>query len=205
MLSCLSPRSPCCGPNAATSRISPGAASASRECLRSRVTEAGCASNATLRPARGRRRLGSASNRSIPNFIEFQGERIGVMEIRPARRVPEGPVGKPAVPIFDYRGHGERELRRVMQRRYAIKAYQGAELKLVCGFARGHLWNQRQLPRGGERPALAIARERVRRPGPRGREIEFMVRSLPMARDEYLAAGMPPKLLAEVRRRRRRN
>ena len=69
MLSCLSPRSPCCGPKAAASLMSPQAASASSECIRSAVTEAGCASSATRRPASGARSAGSPISRSMPNFI----------------------------------------------------------------------------------------------------------------------------------------
>ena len=55
MLSCLSPRRPCCGPKAAVSVRSPQAASASSEWVRSAVTEAGCASSATRLPASGAR------------------------------------------------------------------------------------------------------------------------------------------------------
>ena len=45
------------------------APSASSECVRSRVTEAGCASRATRRPLSGARNFGSAMSRSIPNFM----------------------------------------------------------------------------------------------------------------------------------------
>ena len=69
MLSCLSPRRPCCGPKAAASLTSPQAASASSECVRSCVTEAGCASKATRRPASGARSAPSARSRSMPNFM----------------------------------------------------------------------------------------------------------------------------------------
>jgi hypothetical protein len=58
MLSCLSPRRPCCGPKAALSVMSGRAARASSEWVRSAVTEAGWASRATRRPASGRRRVG---------------------------------------------------------------------------------------------------------------------------------------------------
>ena len=69
MLSCLSPRRPCCGPKAAVSLMSPQAKSASSECVRSCVTEAGCASKATRRPASGARSAPSARSRSMPNFM----------------------------------------------------------------------------------------------------------------------------------------
>ena len=76
MLSCLSPRSPCCGPKAALIFMSPQAASASSECVRFSVTDAGWASNATRLPDSGARRVRSAINRSMPNFMASPPERI---------------------------------------------------------------------------------------------------------------------------------
>src|SRR6187455_204278 len=101
MLSCLSPRRPCCGPNAAVS-LTPAATSASSECARPAVTDAGCASSATRLPASGLRNALSASSRSIPNFIERQGKGVLVMEVRLARRVPQCPVRQRAAGLFDH-------------------------------------------------------------------------------------------------------
>jgi hypothetical protein len=69
MLSCLSPRRPCCGPKAAVIFRSPHAANASSECVRSGVTEAGWASNAMRLPLSGARKVGSVISRSMPNFM----------------------------------------------------------------------------------------------------------------------------------------
>ena len=69
MLSCLSPRKPCWGPKAAVSRMSGSRARASREWVRSSVTEAGCASRAKRQPCRDWRSAGCCSRRSIANFM----------------------------------------------------------------------------------------------------------------------------------------
>src|SRR5438105_4035438 len=69
MLSCLSPRRPCCGPNAAARLKSPNAASASSECVRFSVTDAGWATRATRLPASDARSDVSASRRSIEFVI----------------------------------------------------------------------------------------------------------------------------------------
>src|SRR5713226_181875 len=109
MLSCLSPRSPCWGPNAASSLMPSSAASASSECARSRVTDAGCASSATRLPASGRRSAGSSSSLSMPSFIELQRERLAVM--------------------------ADRKIAVVSQ---AIEAYARFDLELACGAAHGN-------------------------------------------------------------------
>src|SRR5918993_1380667 len=112
ILSCLSPRSPCCGPNAAVS-LTPAAASASRLWVRSRVTDAGWASKATRWPSSGLRNSGSASSRSIPNKVmldclrKLRGEAIGMVEIGQFRRVGKRPVGLGAVLLFQHRRQSE--------------------------------------------------------------------------------------------------
>src|SRR5262245_9878645 len=109
MLSCLSPRNPCCGPKAAATRT-PAAASASSECASSCVTEAGCASSATRRPASGFANARSPTSRSMPNFIELQRERLRMMEVRLARRVPQRPVRELPAVFLDHRGQADAQL-----------------------------------------------------------------------------------------------
>ena len=89
MLSCLSPRMPCCGPNAAASLMSPQAAKASSACVRSAVTDAGCASKATRRPCSGARKAGSLIKRSMPNFMVPTLQAIH----RQSNRNDESPAG----------------------------------------------------------------------------------------------------------------
>ena len=64
-------------------RSSGNAASASSECVRSRVSEAGWASRATRWSASGERSAASSSRRSSPNFMgnERQHETVAVVEI----------------------------------------------------------------------------------------------------------------------------
>src|SRR6188508_1515660 len=160
MLSCLSPRRPCCGPNAAVS-LMPAAESASSECARPPVTDAGCASNATRRPASGLRSALSASSRSMPNFIELQSEGVLVMEVRLAGRVAQRPVRQRAVGLFDDRRQAN------AQSAFFVKADLRAEIEPARRALHADL---RIGP--DERHALAIAREAVGRPLARGREIE---------------------------------
>ena len=112
MLSCLSPRRPCCGPNAATSLMSSQAARASSECVRSAVTEAGCASSATRLPRAARASAGSAIRRSMPNFMVLrcqilrrQSNRHGGNPACPADA--PGPIGLAAVRLLDHRRKAE--------------------------------------------------------------------------------------------------
>src|SRR5688500_15023617 len=112
ILSCLSPRRPCCGPNAAVS-LTPAAASASRLCVRSRVTDAGWASKATRWPSSGLRNSGSASIRSIPNKVmpdclrKLRGEAIGMVKIGLFCRMGQRPVGFGAVLFLEHRRQSE--------------------------------------------------------------------------------------------------
>src|SRR3979490_1322225 len=193
MLSCLSPRSPCCALNARTSERSSSAASASSECTRSRVTDAGCASSAKRRPASDFRSARSSSRRSIPNFIDFRGERIGVVEIRLAGRVLERPIGKSAVLVFHYRRKRQRQRR-------SVDPYKGVELQLFPAATPANAGIQFPIH---ERRAVAIARERVRGPLARGREIEFVVAGQALAGDEDFAAGVLPEPGGGARRPRR--
>src|SRR6266850_2441783 len=195
MLSCLSPRSPCCGPNAATRSRSPSAASASSECTRSRVTDAGCASSATRRPASDFRSARSSSRRSIPNFIELRDERIGVVEIRLAGRVLERPIRKSAVFVFHYRRKRQRQRR-------PVDPYKGVELQFFPAVTHANAGIQLLIH---ERRAVAIACERVRGPFARGRQIEFAVAGQALAGDEDLAAGVLPEPGGDARRPRRGN
>src|SRR5712692_7904152 len=187
MLSCLSPRRPCCGPKAAVNFKSFRFERASSECTRSRVTDAGCASSATRLPASGRRSAGSSSSLSMPSFIELQRERFAVMEIRLAGRMPERPVGQRAVFVLDDRRQADRKTSAVSQ---AIEAYAPLDLEPACGAAHGNARIQLLVR---ERNAVAITLKRVRGPLARGREIEFVVREQALAADEYLAAGVLPQ------------
>src|SRR5262249_45191479 len=108
MLSCLSPRSPCCGPNAAAILTSPQAASASSECAKSAVTEAGCASKATRLPLSGRRKARSVVNRSMPNFMvtttsnDLKRKTIRMVKIRLAGRMSQCPIRPLTVRFLDH-------------------------------------------------------------------------------------------------------
>src|SRR3954471_25020365 len=129
MLSCLSPRSPCCGPNAALSFKSPSPANASSECTSSRVTDAGWASNAMRLPASGRRRLRSSSSRSRPNFIDLERECFGVVEVRLARRVAQRPVRKRAIVVLQDRGEAKGERAAQVVRREAREVDERIEVQ----------------------------------------------------------------------------
>src|SRR6266702_6617968 len=199
MLSCLSPRRPCWGPKAAVNFKSFRFERASSECVRSRVTDAGCARSATRLPASGLRSAGSSSSRSIPNFIELQRERFAVVEIRLAGRMPERPVGQRAAFVLDDRRQADRKTSAVSQ---AVEAYAPLDLEPACGAAHGNARIQLLVR---ERNAVAIALKRVRGPLARGREIEFVVPGQAFAADEYLAAGVLPQPVGATRRTRRRN
>src|SRR5207249_11358163 len=140
-------------------------ASASSEDTRSRDTDAGCASSATRRPASGFRSARSSSRRSIPNCIEFRGERIGVVKVRPAGRMLERPIGQSAVFVFHYRRKRQRQYR-------SVDPYEGVELQSFPAAANGNAGIELLIH---ERHALAITRERVRGPLARRSEIEFLV------------------------------
>src|SRR5574341_604784 len=193
MLSCLSPRRPCCGPKAAVSRT-PACASASSECASACVTEAGCASSATRRFASGLRSAGSSSSRSIPNFTDLERESRAVVKVRLARRMPQRPVRERARRVLDHRGEADEEL--------AVR---------VRGQARGELEPRVAARDGdarirdGERASFAIALEGVSRPFAGRGKVEFAVAGAAVAPDEDLAAGVLPKLLADLGRARWRD
>src|SRR6185503_6829348 len=193
MLSCLSPRSPCWGPNAAAS-FTPACGSASSEWTSSRVTEAGCASSATRRPPSGLRSARSPTSRSMPNFIELQREGRRLVKVRLAGRMPQRPVRERAAGIFDHRRQPDPEFSRVPL------AHAGLELEPSRLAPDAN-------PRIGarERAALAIARERVGRPLAGGRKVVFVVATLSLARDEDLAAGVLPQSFGRTRRAPRGN
>src|SRR6266850_8469811 len=158
MLSCLSPRRPCCGPNAALSLISGNFASASSECSSSRVTEAGWASSATRLPFSGRRRLASSISRSMPNFIELERKGARMVEVGFAGRVAQRPVREGAALLFDHDGEADRK------RRIAIafcEARQvGERIEVEPSAARLHC-DLRVHRFIGERHALAVFAEGV--------------------------------------------
>src|SRR5688500_1707415 len=192
MLSCLSPRRPCCGPNAAVS-FTPAAARASSECTRPALTDAGWASSATRRPASGLRKPGSSSSRSMPNFIELQSEGVAVGEVGLSRRMAQRPVRRRAVGFLDHRRQ--------------------AKAQFACGWmkdARFQFQDRVSALQGDfrirrrQRHALAVALEAVRRPLARRREIEFLVSLTGGRGDEQLAAGVLPEALADARRARLR-
>src|SRR5262245_49194886 len=193
MLSCLSPRSPCCGPNAAAMRT-PAAASASSECASSRVTEAGCASSATRRPASGFASARSPTSRSMPNFIELERERLRMVEVRLAGRVAQRPVRKASAVLLDHRRQADAQLSLRLQRN---RRRQLEALRVLLDPDHGSHVTRRH--------SLAITVERIARPFARRREIEFAVAGRAVARDEELAAGMLPEALGLARPPRRRN
>src|SRR2546426_11575511 len=202
MLSCLSPRRPCCGPKAAESLMSERLPSASSECTSSRVTEAGCASSATRFPASGARRSRSASSRSIPNFIELQRKGARVVEVGPVARMRERPVRQAAARFFDDRGEADGQARPDIGRREPREIHERVEIEPRDARLDSNLRVQDFV---GECPALAVSGERISGPLPRRREIEFMVGRRALLPHEELAAGMAPELPAYARRTGGRN
>src|SRR5688572_5736880 len=179
MLSCLSPCNPCCGPSAADRRT-PAAASASIECTRLRVTEAGCASSATRRPLRRFASAGSSASRSMPNCIELHREGVRVVKVRLAGRMAQRPIRNRAALLLDHGRKAELQL-------LASHIDAGRELEpLAAALHRNRRRSRLRLP------TFAVGGEAVRRPLARGREVEFLVRARAGLRDEELAAGVLP-------------
>src|SRR5258706_7220525 len=141
--------------------MSPSEASASSECCIPSVTEAGCASRAHLRPASGARSLGSARKRSIPSFIELQGKRFGMVEIRLAGRMAQRPVRKCSVRVLDDCREAERKLAAGKLRRQTLEVHSGLELEPVCAGTHGDLRIERIV---GQRRAVPALTEWVRGP-----------------------------------------
>src|SRR5688572_12707576 len=191
MLSCLSPRSPCCGPNAAVSR-KPVSPSASSECTSSCVTDAGCARSATRRPASGLRNALSSTRRSMPSFIELQGECVRVMEIGLAGRMTERPLRARALLVLDHCGETDPNPSRRI-----------SDLCRQLEPSRRPYHDDGRVG-DGERTSFPVTGELVRGPFPGWREIEFPV-SRQRACDEHFAAGVPPQALGGARRARRRD
>src|SRR5882762_308798 len=202
MLSCLSPRSPCCGPNAALSLMSRSAASASRLCARSRVTEAGCARSATRLPASGARSARSARSRSMPKFIELERKCVAVVKVGLARGVPQRPIGHAAGVLLDNHGEPEAQAAARVRRRQARQIDQRVKVELALARLDRDLRIENLIYK---RRALAVAGECIGRPFAGGRKVELMVAVLAGGAHEHLAAGAPPELPADARRRRRRN
>src|SRR5919204_3719223 len=195
MLSCLSPRSPCCGPKAHATVMPSSDVRASSECTSSRVTDAGCARSAMRLPSSGLRNARSSSSRSIPNFIELERKARGVVKIRLSGRMFERPVRKDASLVFDH--CAKRNGACVCGTRYA-------RLELEPLFAAPH-GDARIERRIGERRAFAVAPALVGRPLARRREIEFAVERAAFWRDENLAARVLPQAIDEARSLRRRH
>src|SRR5689334_14632741 len=194
MLSCLSPRRPCWGPKAALSRTSPHAASASSECTSPAVTEAGCARRATRRPASGRRSFASSTRRSMPSFIELEGERVAMVEVRLRQRMAQRPVRERACLVLDHGGQAEAQS--------SAENAGDLALHLEGTFHAGADPRRRAVER---RAALAIARETVGGPFARRRKIELLVRGLAGRAEKQLEAGMAPQPVDALGRARRRN
>src|SRR5438128_6622928 len=203
MLSCLSPRSPGCGPKAAVSLMSERPARASSECTSSRVTDAGCASSATRLPASGRRSLRSLTSRSIPNCIELQRKGARVVEVGLAARVLERPVRQAATRFFNDHRQAKRQRRpHIGGRRDSREIHERVEIEPRYARLDSDLRVQGFV---GECRALAVSGERISGPFPRRREIEFMVSLRALLPHEELAAGVAPELPADARRTGGRN
>src|SRR5712671_1857392 len=144
--------------------MSSSAASASRECRKSAVTEAGCASSAILRPRSAARSRGASMKRSIPNFIEDESERFRMVEIRLARGMAQRPVRKSAAGVFYHHRQSDRDFR-LHPGKKTMQGDHGFELEPVRGVAHADLRIQFLI---GERPAFTIALERVSGPLARG-------------------------------------
>src|SRR5262249_34834012 len=170
MLSCLSPRRPCCGPKAALSLMSGSAASASRLCVRSGVTEAGCASSATRLPASGARSARSCSRRSMPNFIELEREGVAMVEGGLARRVLQRPVRHAAGVLGDDHGEPEAQARARVCGRKARQLDECIEVEALVARLDRDLRIERLID---QRRALAVAAECIGGPFARRRKVEL--------------------------------
>ena len=198
MLSCLSPRRPCCGPKAAVILMSPQAASASSECVRSAVTEAGCASSATRRPASGARKAGSAIRRSMPNFMTARPEKIHAQNSRrdgsPACRADAPTPNRTCGRSGPRSAPTDRDATR---RRVASPAGDPAPARLaMCsesGPDRTSIGGRADLGRHAH--AAAVAVEPIGRPLRRRRKVEFVIRRPRRGADKGLEAGVLPKLV----------
>ena len=207
MLSCLSPRRPCCGPKAAMSLMSSHAAKASSECVKSSVTEAGCASNATRLPLSGARKAGSAISRSIPNFMVATVGKIHAQSNRNDGN-PPCPVDAPT-PSMIY-GHwfprSRPRDRGAIQHHRASPTTSPAPARPAMSSTRGSIAPRSAAHRA--RPHLhptSVAAETIGRPLCRGRKVEFVIRGAGRTADECLEAGVPPQLIGTRGRHRRRH
>jgi len=176
MLSCLSPRRPCCGPNAAVTRRSPRATSASSECSRLAVTEPDApAARRGVRPAAGavpaRRAAGRCRSSPWQGAVDLEHEArrswksgrsdgcaSAQCETPPSLRSmtaarPSRNVESPAV-------------------RAVSRADDGLERDPVVRDAGRHARRRRVLER---RHAFPVAGEAVERPLRRRREIELAI------------------------------
>src|SRR6185295_17184405 len=215
ILSCLSPRRPCCGPNAAVT-LSPAATSASTLWVRSRVTDAGWARIATREPSSGLRRSGSASSRSIPNSTEViasaakQSRGAGALDCRVAAllamtksRKPRGETGGIVEVGLVALGMGERPIG--FGPVGLLENGGQAELPDDVG---GDGDGRAERPPGevvvhadvgrrrlGVLAAVPVAGEIIGGPLPRRGEVPFAVRIATVGAQECLEAGGLPQIL----------
>ena len=173
--------------------------------MRSCVTEAGCASNATRLPRNPLRSAREASKRSKPNFIEHS--RRATRRI-PRRRESRGCPAGAAARSSSSRPRGPRRrpssprATAMVRRRASRSCHAGRHTQLAPRLRDRDLRRARKR----ERPhALPIAVELIRRPFRRWREIELAVASAGAGCDERFEARVLPKPRGALRRCAARN
>ena len=174
--------------------------------MRSRVTDAGCASNATRLPrkpfaqrARSEQAIQTELHRALPS--SEHGESRGVVKVGLVARVPQREIARRARAILDdgRQAHAPRP--------WCV----GERARFPCWPSHAARSASRATAIDGgackrERPhALPIAVELVRGPLRRRREIELAVASTGAGGDERLEARVLPEPLGALRRRAARN
>src|SRR6187401_721342 len=192
MLSCLSPRSPCCGPKAALIFISPQAASASSECVRFSATDAG-------RASRVRRSTGLCQISWLHRQREFTNETVCVMEVRLTRWMRQRPIGDAAIRVLDHGREAETPRAVTRQARESIRIQRRLQNALFC--TRVH-FDRNTGDLIGHTHAAPVAAELVCRPLSGGRKVKLIVLRVRRSTDEGLETRMPPEPVAACVRRR---
>ena len=196
MLSCLSPRSPCWGPKAADNVTSSSAAIASSECVRSAVTDAGCASRATRRPLSGPSQLRFGQKPVDAELHHVLARSISrtnpaaTVEVGFLRAVRERPVRHLSVQVLDDGREPDQQRAVAGQGEQRLERNDGLERHPVLRDAD----RDARRCRIGERDhPVAIGREAVRGPLGGRREIELAVGKRALSADEGLEAGVLPQ------------
>ena len=199
MLSCLSPRRPCCGPNAAASSTSGSAASASSACVEiarhgrgMREQRDALAAQALAQRARSEQPIEAELHRALPS--SSTAKPAASWKSGFFARVLQRAVRAAARAVLD--DGREADAPRPWCVGERTDFYGGRHMKLVGRLRHGNRRGRREL----ERPhPLPVAVERVRCPLRRRREIELEVARPLRRRDERLEARVLPQSLSALR------